>query len=46
MGILFLEEDDNFFDKMDAYIEKLVAIAPDIFPLSKEYKFLQVYHSR
>lgn len=41
MGILFLEEDDNFFDKMDAYIEKLIAIAPDIFPLSKEYKFLQ-----
>ena len=46
MGLLFLEEDDNFFDKMDTYIEKLIAIAPDIFPLSKEYKFLQVYHSR
>lgn len=41
MGILFLEEDDNFFDKMDLYIEKLISIAPDIFPISKEYKFLQ-----
>ena len=43
MGILFLEEDDNFFDKMDEYIVKLVNIAPDIFPCSKEYKFLQVH---